>query len=284
MPVVITCPACRRKARVPDTALGKTVKCPGCGATFPATLDDSTPLPAPPLVEEDEVPEPSPEPPAPDTRRVERTGIGLLGISQGVFAVSLALQLLVALLGMISPNTEPKSAVSVSISQVAILIAVLAGLTGAVAALIGAIFCIVPPASLWARATAASVLILTLLALVRPPAGSFRDLVSGQAVLSILTPAMYESARQATLAIYAFVQARRLGDASTAAQARFVAVAYPAAVMGLVTLVVLVGMFSSTPHPTFDRVVKIVDLLAQTVLVAWSAFVLWRVWTGLRLR
>jgi hypothetical protein len=64
--------------------------------------------------------------------------------------------------------------------------------------------------------------------------------------------------------------------------ATILAVAYPLVVVGLATLAVLVGLFSGKPHPTFDQAIRTLDQLAQTVLVAWSAFVLWRVWDKLR--
>ena len=36
MPTVVDCPQCRRKLRVPDQLLGKTVKCPACQTVFTA--------------------------------------------------------------------------------------------------------------------------------------------------------------------------------------------------------------------------------------------------------
>lgn len=48
MPQLVSCPNCLSKLRVPDTALGKKVKCPGCGGVFATALDP------PPPVEEDE--------------------------------------------------------------------------------------------------------------------------------------------------------------------------------------------------------------------------------------
>src|SRR5689334_7891723 len=43
MPVSVACPnpACARVSRAPDEALGRTVKCPGCGRPFVATNGDS---------------------------------------------------------------------------------------------------------------------------------------------------------------------------------------------------------------------------------------------------
>src|SRR5580765_5851955 len=36
MPIVIDCPSCERKLRVPDDLMGQKVKCPTCGTTFEA--------------------------------------------------------------------------------------------------------------------------------------------------------------------------------------------------------------------------------------------------------
>lgn len=40
MPELIECPQCARKLKVPETLLGKSVKCPGCKAVFTARLAD----------------------------------------------------------------------------------------------------------------------------------------------------------------------------------------------------------------------------------------------------
>src|SRR5262245_41781377 len=37
MPLLLDCPSCQRKLRVPDNLFGQTVKCPTCGETFTAT-------------------------------------------------------------------------------------------------------------------------------------------------------------------------------------------------------------------------------------------------------
>ena len=34
--MLVPCPTCRKQCRIPDRALGKSVKCPGCGTTFRA--------------------------------------------------------------------------------------------------------------------------------------------------------------------------------------------------------------------------------------------------------
>jgi len=48
MPEIVNCPKCSKKLRVPDTLLGKTVTCPGCGKVFTAATDEA---PAPEAVQ-----------------------------------------------------------------------------------------------------------------------------------------------------------------------------------------------------------------------------------------
>ena len=45
MPFQVTCPSCDSKLQVPDTAAGKNIACPKCGASFSAQ-SPSTPSPA----------------------------------------------------------------------------------------------------------------------------------------------------------------------------------------------------------------------------------------------
>lgn len=66
----IACPACRKQLRVPDTAAGKTVKCPACAKTFQAieVVEEEiqsappkrAPKPAPPPVRDEIEEEPAP--------------------------------------------------------------------------------------------------------------------------------------------------------------------------------------------------------------------------------
>jgi predicted Zn finger-like uncharacterized protein len=43
MPVIINCPNCQKKLRVPDTLLGRAVKCSSCGTAFTATANEVPP-------------------------------------------------------------------------------------------------------------------------------------------------------------------------------------------------------------------------------------------------
>ena len=49
MPIVISCPSCKAKLKAPDNAVGKAVKCPGCGTAIAvrAPAGAETPAPAP---------------------------------------------------------------------------------------------------------------------------------------------------------------------------------------------------------------------------------------------
>src|SRR5262245_42474529 len=133
MPVVITCPACQRRARVSRKAIGKTIKCPSCGIMFLASRDDGPP-PPPAELEPEEAPGPTPEsPPEDDARRVERFGIGLLTLSQASLAASMALQLLAGLLGLVIADVGAKSPFLESSTEVLALLAVLGALAASVA-------------------------------------------------------------------------------------------------------------------------------------------------------
>jgi predicted Zn finger-like uncharacterized protein len=80
MPIIVQCPACGRKLRVPDDLLGKQVKCPGCGGTFtgqdktaapkaePKPPAESTGIPALDNLHLDLEEEPAPPPPPPPSR------------------------------------------------------------------------------------------------------------------------------------------------------------------------------------------------------------------------
>src|SRR5438105_686820 len=66
MPQLIQCTSCNKKLRVPDNLIGKKVKCPACGSTFMAAMEEEE-LPTAPLIEE---PQPAsrrrPAPPPPE--------------------------------------------------------------------------------------------------------------------------------------------------------------------------------------------------------------------------
>jgi predicted Zn finger-like uncharacterized protein len=320
MPVVITCPACQRKARVPDSALGKTVKCPGCSTTFPAMFDDSLPPQATHSVEVEEAADSPPVRPAldGDARRIERTGVGVLTISQGLLAVSLALQLIVALIQLAAADSGPKAPALAGVnnrpggtfvetfSECLTVVWVLAQVGAIVTAVVGAAYCLVPPVALSIRAAAGAMLALAAVGAIlsansigemfrgfmgaAPGVGMGRGVrgldamtsaAAGQVLVMSITPLLLGAALQSMLALVARAHARRLRDRSVASLAGGLAVAYPAAILAIFLLVVLAGIFGSQAHPTFDQVMMVLDRLFRTAFVAAGAFVLWRVWTRL---
>ena len=48
MLVVVTCPKCEKKANVPDTSVGRRIRCSGCQAIFLAVDENASPSPPPP--------------------------------------------------------------------------------------------------------------------------------------------------------------------------------------------------------------------------------------------
>jgi hypothetical protein len=313
MPVVIVCPKCQRKVRVPSKALGKTVRCPVCGDTFEARTDEPTPPPvAPPEVEEapEAPPAASSEPPAPksDGRRVERNGVGLMALAEGLLAGSLALQLVGGLIQLATADSAPRGiagkpagAVPGSLTQILAVLWVMAQLGSTAVVLVGSSFASVAASQTPLRARAGAVLVLAAVAALMSGSsfgdilrgalggemGGFRGAaatefaVAGQFLVMTMTPLAIGAALQTMLAIYARGHARRLRDAAGEQLARGWAFGYPVIVIGIFVLVVLAGIFGSQSHPTFDQVVKVLDLLCRTAFTAVGAFVLWRVWTGL---
>src|SRR5262245_22174929 len=77
MPETVQCPDCQSKLKVPETLLGKSVKCPKCGSVFQATGADAAepPMPEAP-VRERPAARPRPEPPPPDEEFEEEADEG----------------------------------------------------------------------------------------------------------------------------------------------------------------------------------------------------------------
>ena len=92
MPVVVTCPACRQKARVPEAMLGQPVTCPACAATFDAPAATDAPA-DPPLV-------PPPLPADADSLRAAKAGAGVQLLAHTLYLVALALFGLVCLIAL----------------------------------------------------------------------------------------------------------------------------------------------------------------------------------------
>jgi hypothetical protein len=299
MPVVVTCPACQRKARVPNAAIGKTVKCPGCGASLPTTAAAAELTPPPTRLPPDlpDVPEPVEITPEEDALRTERTGVGLLAVSQALLAACLVMRLIL-LLVLITSGVGSKGSTQESGIGIVAIVELLTVLAAGVTALIGAVYCTLAPGPLTHRAAIASSLLFAFLTINQLAQGMLRDLFAKAQGVGIsdrgydaiwigglaaaLAPVGLEAARQVMLAVYARAQARRLGENVAAALAGILAITYPFAMLGLASLVLLVAVFSSQQHPTFNQVMAVVEMLVRTILVAWGGFVLWRVWTRLR--
>jgi hypothetical protein len=93
MPVVVTCPACRQKARVPEAMLGQPVTCPACAATFEAPMATDPPPAEPPLV----------RPPLPadaDALRAAKTGASVQLLAHVFNILTLACFAIVCLLAV----------------------------------------------------------------------------------------------------------------------------------------------------------------------------------------
>src|SRR4051794_1422412 len=126
MPVVVTCPACQRKARVPRKSVGKSIRCPSCGNNFTAVGDagSSTQFPAA-LTDEPDVPPPT-DSAADDGRRVTRYGVALLAAAQALLAAGTVLQLLLALVRLIATDSGGKSSFQESFTEFVMIAGTLA--------------------------------------------------------------------------------------------------------------------------------------------------------------
>jgi hypothetical protein len=300
MPVVITCPSCQRKARVPRAAIGKTIKCPSCGTNYPAVYSDLPSTTRRPPVADEPSDSPSRFPAEDDAGRTERIGIGLMTVSEGLLAASLALQLLLALTSLVADGTASGPALQ-TVTEIAALVMLVGAFAAIIGTLVGAVYCSLAPGPLPLRAAAVAMLVLTLFT-AQPFAGTIRDRVAGATgtnriddrvlstafplgglyLLFALPPVVYEAGRQAMIAVYARGQAQRVGDDLGARMALIIAIGFPVVVIGLNALNYLAVVLAGKPQPRFDRIVTVLDQLARTILVAWGAFVFWRIWSRLR--
>src|SRR5689334_11424538 len=124
MPVVVACPACQQRARVPEPMLGQSVKCPACGATFTVPADAAATAPpesAPPVAES---PPLRPLPADPDALRAARAGTGVQIVGLGLYGVGIALILFMALISMagsLAPGYGGRGGVSTMLPMVVAL-------------------------------------------------------------------------------------------------------------------------------------------------------------------
>jgi hypothetical protein len=168
MPVVITCPACQKKARVPDAMLGQPVKCPACGAMFSAPANGTPADPATTPAAETVIAE-RPLPADADALRAARTSVGVQLCAQLVLATALAL-FLVMLLSLLSdslfggPSRPGRPSV---IAAYLVLAGAVSLLVGGLLNLAGAgIGVLAPPARL-ARGLAVATLAVSVVAVIQ---------------------------------------------------------------------------------------------------------------------
>jgi hypothetical protein len=291
MPVVITCPACGKKARVPSKTVGKTVRCPRCDTTFPAASDDeAADSPEPEEVGDSPV---LPVGPAAAERTVERTGVGLLALGQGLLAISLSLQLVGSLIQLATANTSPQPRVVLpglprpagtvveSVAELLAVVSVVAQAGATAVVLIGAVYMAMPPTALPPRAAGGAVLVLAIVGALFA-ASSFGDTIRGTPGAAGMPTIrlVIGAGLQTMLAVLARGYARRQRDRAVAQLAAGIAIAYPVIVIGIYILVAAVDIFASQSHGTFEQVMLVLDRLFRTAFVATGSFVLWRVWTG----
>jgi hypothetical protein len=63
MLVAVTCPKCQKQSNVPDSNLGRRIRCAGCQAIYQAVDDTAPPAPAAPLLPQRRAaPPPLPQP------------------------------------------------------------------------------------------------------------------------------------------------------------------------------------------------------------------------------
>jgi predicted Zn finger-like uncharacterized protein len=173
MPLVVTCPSCGQKARVPEAMLGQSVKCPACGTTFTAPADE---LPKPPATEPVTVVpvEAPPRPPMPDAEllRSVQSGTGVQLTAHCLYAAALALFLLlylVSVAGTLSGPSAggPRGRGSPHLAQI-ILMAALLLLTGAtILNIVAGALCTLAPTAQLARGLAIASLLLAILSAER---------------------------------------------------------------------------------------------------------------------
>ena len=169
MPVVVTCPTCQKKARVPDAMLGKSVKCPECGATFTVPADGPPPVSPPPTVES-APPEPSsrPLPADADSLHAVRAGAGVQLIAHCLYAAALVafiLLILVSVSGALAVGSgfggrsTLGSVIPTVLTGSGAVLLVVAGLLN----IVGASICVLAPSAQVARGLANAVLVLAVI-------------------------------------------------------------------------------------------------------------------------
>jgi hypothetical protein len=265
MPVVVTCPGCQRKARVPDAMLGQSVKCPECGMTFTVPADANLPVPRPPTVET-APPEPGTRPPLPadgDSLRAVRSGAGVQLMAHCLYAAALALLLLTVLIVFADTlsvgsgfggRTRTGISLPLACSLLAMMLLLVAGLINTVGA---AINVLAPPAHL-ARGLAIAVAILTVIAFMELASVSglvffFMDPMPGRIggfdnpywLTGIVILWIVDITRLVILNLFWRSMSRILRDARGTTLARRLAIAGPVVQVALVFAWIVIAMLGA---------------------------------------
>ncbi len=309
MPIVVACPACQKRARVPESMFGRAVKCPACAATFVVSDDglavltpgeppesdagsisdagstavdgasDALPLPATPAV--------------PDILRALRAGVFLQLLAQGLTAGGWSIALLITLLGTVAPG----ALAGPSANPAAGIMALLAGglmTVSAVLGLVGGAFILQAPKAFLARGLAIANLVLVIVELFQAEGLARGFIVSAQfgmplrgsspaGVYSVMLPALsvwaFEAARLTVLALFWRSVSFILRDGTGALLALRLAVATTAA-HGLLFLSLILVLAAESG--TAGEILAVVGQVAQLGLVVWGVIVAERVWRRLR--
>jgi predicted Zn finger-like uncharacterized protein len=206
MPETIACPQCQAKIKVPDAALGRKVRCPGCSAAFVAAVSPPEvveefvveeapivtapsrkrpPIPQPQYEPEPELePEPIDDGPSPKGGRSGgdgadwqgvKAGLGTIMISHICFLVSLLLFLIIFLTAMAfassAPTMGPRGAASSATAMLYVVgfLGLCLQLTLAatgVCAVVGGCLCLSGPGRHAVRGTATAVIVFSALVLL----------------------------------------------------------------------------------------------------------------------
>jgi hypothetical protein len=321
MPAVVVCPACLKKARVPEPMLGKTVRCPACAATFLALADGPVAEPpAPPPGDVLAESEPSDEPAAPqrpplpgdpDALRSLRAGVFLQLIAQGLYAGSLAIFLLVALGALLTaPAAAPAGMgfggpMGTSINStgvlptLALLVGGLLAIVGVLVGLVGSALCTLAPAAHLARGLAVAALAVSVIGFVsgvdafrwlgiwmeamssRGFGGPGGTMIMAGMLLPLLLLWVFEAGRLTVLALFWRALCFLLRDGTGAALALRLAYAVPSLQAVVFLLGFLFGALGGSSGAA-RPVVTVIALVAQLGMLVWGVIVAERVWRRLR--
>jgi hypothetical protein len=260
MPIVVTCPACQQKARVPEAMLGQTVKCPACEAAFPVPAEGAPP----PTVEVvPEAPTRAPLPADADSLRAACAGSSVQLIAHCLYAAALALYLILLLFTFIGPlATGPgmggrgvREPLLIFVVIGATLLLIVCGLLN----IVGAAFCLLAPAARFARAFAIALLVLALLAFERFASvfgvlfgyfddmyGRFQGAVMPFWLSNAITLWLVDVGRLVILALFWRSMSCILRDARGAALGKRLAIAGPIAQAFLVFAWIVISFLGAT--------------------------------------